>query len=78
MLFPRGQLSAATARCLASPPVPLQLSPVEPGAEFPDPADMAGFQEGAQACRPQDTYLQMPRVVTGSVYEGSLQHSVIT
>lgn len=49
MLFPRGQLSAATARCLASPPVPLQLSPVEPGAEFPDPADMEGFQEGAQA-----------------------------
>lgn len=52
VLFPRGQLSAATARCLASPPVPLQLSPVEPGAEFPDPADMQGFQEGAQAWQP--------------------------
>ncbi|KAK9846574.1 hypothetical protein WJX81_006840 [Elliptochloris bilobata] len=48
VLFARGGLSAATARCLASPPVPLQLSPVEPGAEFPDPVDMGAYEEGAQ------------------------------
>ena len=73
---PRAQLSAATARCLASPPVPLQLSPVEPSAEFPDPADMAGFQEGAQACRPARCRLQMPSMATRSAYWGRVRMSL--
>lgn len=38
ILFARGQLSQSTLRALASPPFPTQLSPVNSGAEFPDPA----------------------------------------
>jgi len=52
VLFARNRLTGPTARCLASPPIPLLLSPVEPGAEFPDAQDMGAFQEGAQARPP--------------------------
>ena len=41
VLFARGGLSNATQRCLAFPPVPLQMAPVEPHTEFPDAADAA-------------------------------------
>ena len=36
VLTTKGGLSPATARLLAQPPVPLQLSYVEAGSEFPD------------------------------------------
>ena len=38
VLITKGGLSAATMRLLAQPPVPLQLSYVEAGTEFPDAA----------------------------------------
>lgn len=38
VLTTKGGLSAATARLLAQPPIPLQLSYVEAGTEFPDAA----------------------------------------
>lgn len=38
VLVTKGGLSSATAKLLAQPPIPLQLSYVEPGKEFPDPA----------------------------------------
>ncbi len=52
VLFARNRLSGPTMRCLASPLIPLMLSPVEPGAEFPDAQDMGAFQEGMQARPP--------------------------
>ena len=38
VLITKGGLSPPTAKLLAQPPVPLQLSYVEAGKEFPDPA----------------------------------------
>lgn len=40
VLVPRGRLSAATQRALAAPAVPLEVAPVAPGAEFPEPEDV--------------------------------------
>lgn len=37
VLVTKGGLSSGTAKLLAQPPIPLQLSYVEPGKEFPDP-----------------------------------------
>lgn len=39
VLYPRHGLSAATARCLSFPPLPLLATAVKPGAEFPEPPD---------------------------------------
>ena len=45
LLIARGGMTRTTERLLASPPVPLQLSPVQPGTEFPEPADVEGVQD---------------------------------
>ena len=37
LLIPTGMLSPATQRALMHPPIPLQLSNVPPGPEFPAP-----------------------------------------
>ncbi|KAK9852353.1 hypothetical protein WJX84_008725 [Apatococcus fuscideae] len=41
LLTARGSMTKTTDRLLTSPPVPLQLSSVQPGSEFPDPSDIA-------------------------------------
>ena len=41
LLTARGGMTKTTDRLLTSPPVPLQLSSVQPGSEFPDPSDVA-------------------------------------
>ncbi|KAK9867213.1 hypothetical protein WJX84_002119, partial [Apatococcus fuscideae] len=45
LLTARGGLTKTTERLLTSPPVPLQLSTVQPGSEYPDPADIAAMQD---------------------------------
>ena len=41
LLTARRGMTKTTDRLLTSPPVPLQLSSVQPGSEFPDPSDIA-------------------------------------
>lgn len=57
ILYPRGGLSSATARALASPPFPTQLSAVNPGSEFPEPQ---ALPHEAAALQRQLGGLQLP------------------
>lgn len=60
VLITKGGLSAATMRLLAQPPVPLQLSYVEAGTEFPD-----------AACTLQTLTQQVRSVVAGACILGA-------
>ena len=47
VLIPQGMLSPATLRALMHPPIPLQVSNVTPGPEFPAPDQ--GLRTSARA-----------------------------